>query len=415
MQGLFDRLAAPSRKDAQTLDQLPGFLLNAGSKTGINVTWSTALQVSAMLACCRVVGEGLAAARCRLLRPRAKGGFDQARDHSLYRLLFLEPSKGLTAFSMWETIAFHVMLVGNAFVYINRVSEDRIFELLLLDPGKVRVTRLADRSFRYEVASDGGTYQPVPSSAIWHIRGPSWNGWMGMEPVKLARESLGLSLALEASHAEMHRDGVKASGAYSVEGELTAPQHKQLVDWLKRYAAAGDLAGAPLILDRNAKWLSQQMSGVDSEHLSTRRFQIEEVCRSARVMPIMVGLADKVATYSSSEQMFLAHGMFTMTPWAGRIEQSAEVGLLTEAEQAEGYVTRFNLNASMRGDYKSRQEGLQIQRRNGIINADEWREMEDWNPREDGGGAQYIVESNMAVQDGRDLVPVATPPKPAKE
>lgn len=411
MRGLFGTLAAPSRKEAQTLDQLPGFLLNAASKTGVSVTWSTALQVTAMLACCRVVGEGLAAARCRLMRPRAKGGYDQARDHSLHRLLFLEPSKGLTAFSLWETIAFHVMLVGNAFVFVNRLSDGSIYELLLLDPGKVRVIRLADRSFHYEVCSDGGTYQSLPDGAVWHIRGPSWNGWMGMEPVKLARESLGLSLALEASHAEMHRDGLKESGAYAFEGEMTAKQHGELVTWLKRYAGAGDLVGAPLILDRGAKWLSKQMSGVDAEHLATRRFQIEEVCRQARVMPIMVGMADKVATYSSSEQMFLAHGMFTMTPWAGRMEQAIEVGLLTEAEQREGLVARFNLNASMRGDYKSRQEGLQIQRRNGVINADEWRELEDWNPREDAGGAQYIVEGNMAVQDGRDLVPVATSPK----
>lgn len=412
MRGLFGALAAPSRKEAQTLDQLPGFLLDAGSKTGITVNWSTALTVTAMLACCRVVGEGLAAARCRLLRPRANGGYDQARDHPLHRLLFLEPEKGHTAFGFWETIAFHIMLVGNAFVFINRVGEGRIHELLLLEPGKVRVTRNADRSYTYAVAGEGGSFRPVPTEAIWHIRGPSWNGWMGMESVKLAREALGLSLALEASHAEMHRDGVKPSGAYSVEGELTAPQYEQLSKWLKRFGAAGDLVGSPLILDKGAKWLSQQMTGVDLEHLSTRRYQVEEVCRSARVLPIMVGLADKVATYSSSEQMFLAHGMFTMTPWAGRVEQSIEVGLLNEDDQRAGLVARFNLNASMRGDYKSRQEGLQIQRRNGVINADEWRDLEDMNPREDDGGRQYIVEGNMAVQDGRDLVPVASPSKP---
>ncbi|MEB3067330.1 phage portal protein, partial [Parvimonas micra] len=114
-------------------------------------------------------------------------------------------------------------------------------------------------------------------------------------------------------------------------------------------------------------------TGVDMQHLETRRFQIEEICRAVRVMPIMIGLADKVATYSSSEQMFLAHKQHSVAPWAGRLEQSGEVGLLTEAEQRAGYVLRFNLSAMMRGDYKSRQEGLQIQRRNGIINADEWR------------------------------------------
>lgn len=411
MRGLFGSLAAPSRK-AVPLDQLPGFLMNLESKTGISVTWSTALQVTAMFACCRVMGEDIAQARCRLLRPMAGGGNELAVDHPLYRLLFLEPEAGMTAFGLWETIVFHLMLVGNAFVFVNRVTSGRVFELILIEPGKVRVTRRADRTLVYEVAADdAGTYRTMPAGSIWHIRGPSWNGWMGMESVRLAREALGLSLALEASHAEMHRDGIKKSGAYSVEGELTGPQHTQLVTWLKRYAASGDLAGAPLILDRAAKWLDQQMSGVDAQHLETRRFQIEEVCRTARVMPIMIGLTDKTATYASVEQMQIMHGR-CLAPLAGRIEQAAEVGLLTDAEKDQGLTVRFNLSAAMRADYKARQEGLQLQRRNGVINANEWRDLEDMNPRADPGGAQYVIEANMALQDGRDLIPVATP-KPA--
>jgi len=410
MRGLFDRLAAPGRKgDALTLDQLPGFLMMGDSGSGVSVTWSSALS-TAMLACGRVVGEGIAQSRAKLMRPRkGRAGADAAIDNSLYRLLYLEPCDGFTAFSFWETIVFHMMFVGNAFVFINRVG-DRIHELIPLEPNKVKVTRYADLTYGYEVAGDDGAYKRMPKGTIWHIRGPSWNGWMGMEAVKLAREALGLSMALEASHARMHKDGVKPAGIYSIEGELTDPQHKQLVSWLKSYATSRQ--GDPLVLDRNAKWMSQAMSGVDAEHLATRRFQIEEICRAVRVMPIMVGLAEKTATYASAEQMFIAHVVHTLSPWAVRLEQSAEVALLSPAEQLDGLFLRFDLSALMRGDYKSRQEGLQIQRRNGVINANTWRDQEDMNPRDDLGGDQYIVEANMALQDGRDLpVPTAQPPK----
>lgn len=416
MRGLFGSLMAPARKEAMTLDQLPGFLMNPESKSGVSVTWSSALQVGAMFACGRVVGEGLAQSRARLMRPRRNAnGADPAVDLSLHRLLFLEPSKGLTAFSLIESIAIHLMFVGNAFVFISRVSGNRIHELILLEPGKVKVTRRADLTFLYEVAGPDGAYRPMPEGAIWHIRGPSWNGWMGLETVKIAREALGLSMALELSHAEMHGAGSQESGTYSVEGELTNEQHQKLAAWLKKYAAGGEYANLPMILDRGAKWFSRQMSGVDSQHLETRRFQIEEICRFARVLPIMVGLTDKTATYASVEQMMIAHVTHTLSPWAGRIEQSAEVSLLSDAEKTEGLFVRFNLNALMRGAYKDRQEGLQIQRRNGVINADEWREIEDMNPRSDPGGKQYIVEANMALQDGRDLPvkadPASTKPK----
>jgi HK97 family phage portal protein len=178
------------------------------------------------------------------------------------------------------------------------------------------------------------------------------------------------------------------------------------VAWLKKHAAAGN--SDPLILDRGAKWLDKQMTSVDAQHVEVRRLQVEEVCRAVRVMPIMVGVHEKTSTYASAEQMFLAHVIHTLAPWATRIEQSAEAALLTDADVKDGLFVKFNLSALMRGDYKSRQEGLQIQRRNGVINADEWRDHEDMNPREDAGGAQYIVEGNMAVQDGRDLIPIKT-------
>lgn len=412
MRGLFGSLVAPSRKaDATPLEFLPGFLLNNESQTGISVTWTTALQVTTMFACARVVAEGIAQSRMKLLKPKPGGkGNDVATENPLHRLLWLEPSPGFTAFSLLESMVIHLMFVGNAYVFVNRVDGgNRIKELILLEPGKVRVTRLPDMTYVYDVAGDDGALRRMPTNSMWHVRGPSWNGWMGLETIKVAREALGLSIALEQSHARMHKNGARPQGTYSVDGELTNKQHEQMADWLKKYAAGGSLEGQALILDRGAKWFDQRMTGVDTEHLATRLFQGQEICRAARVMPIMVGLSEKSSTYASAEQMFLAHEVHTLAPWAGRIEQSAEVSLLTDQEKAQGYTVRCNLSALRRGDYKGRQEGLQIQRRNGVISANEWRAMEDMNPREDDGGDQYIVESNMALQDGRDLPAVTKP------
>ena len=43
--------------------------------------------------------------------------------------------------------------------------------------------------------------------------------------------------------------------------------------------AGSENSGKPMIMDRAAKWLQTSMNGVDSQHLETRKFQIEEVCR----------------------------------------------------------------------------------------------------------------------------------------
>jgi HK97 family phage portal protein len=405
MPGLLDRIADGLNLKAQTLDSLPGFLWGPESKSGVSVTWAKSLEVMAMLACCRVVADGIAQCGVKLMRPRKGGiGSDEARDHPLYRLLWRRPNDWQTAYEFWETIVFHMMLVGNAYVYVSRLG-DRIIELIVLEPQRVTVTQMPDRTLYYDVIGEDQVQRRFTGRDIWHLRGPSWNGWMGMETIRLARETIGLAIALEASHARMHRNSLQPAGVYAVEGELKNEQHEMLVKWIKKSVAAGD----PFVLDRGAKWTSTEMKGVDAQHLETRRFQLEEICRGVRVMPIMIGLAEKTATYASAEQMFLAHVVHTETPWGNRIEQSAEVALLTEQEQAEGLTIYIDFSQLMRGDYKSLNDALKVQRDAGVINANEWRIRIGMNPREDDGGDEYIVNGAMAPQMGLAIVPLKQP------
>lgn len=99
------------------------------------------------------------------------------------------------------------------------------------------------------------------------------------------------------------------------------------------------------------------------------------------------------STNNNIEHQGIEFVMHTLMPYLTRIEQTANWKLFTNAEREAGYYVKFNVGGLLRGDYKSRQEGLAIQRQNGAINADEWREIEDRNPIEDGTGKVYYVNS----------------------
>jgi phage portal protein BeeE len=102
-------------------------------------------------------------------------------------------------------MGLHLVLTNNFYAYISRVG-GRIHELIPLEPSRGPVTRRNDLSLVYTVTGeDGGPAKTFPASDIWHVRGPSWNGWMGMEAVRLAREAIGLSMALEEAHAACTR------------------------------------------------------------------------------------------------------------------------------------------------------------------------------------------------------------------
>jgi len=177
-----------------------------------------------------------------------------------------------------------------------------------------------------------------------------------MDAVRLAREAIGLSIATESAHADLHRGSARVSGLLSMRDPIGPDKFEFLSAWLDRHSESGDRAGKPIILDNDAKFTHLGMSGVDAQHLETRRHQIEEICRAFGVMPIMVGHSDKAATYASAEQMFLAHVVHTLAPWYERIEQSADLALLSAADLAAGYYTKFTPNALMRGAAKDRAE-----------------------------------------------------------
>lgn len=343
--------AGQEAKGMSSLDLFREVYGGRESKTGQTVTLQTALEATAVLACVRAIAEGVAQAKIKFYTATEKP--QRLYQHPVLDLLTWKPNEFQTAFGFIETVIIHAVLAGNAYVFMNRVGSRRdIKELIPLLPQNVTAEQLPDLSIRYTVRSPNGDARILPADAIWHLRGPSWNGWSGLDAVKLAREAIGLATATEAKHASMHKNSPDTGGVYSVEKTLTEAQFKMLRDWIVRNTT-GDLAGSPLIIDGGAKWISQQMKGVDAQHLETRKFQVEEICRAFRVIPMMAGYSDKTATYASAEQMFIAHVVHTLTPWATRFEQSAERHLLRDGEEID---IRFDMRSLMRGSAADRAE-----------------------------------------------------------
>lgn len=359
------------------------------SMAGISVTWSNALEVATVLACCRVIAEGIAQVPWKLYRDDSNSIREPATDNPLYSVIYRKPNRWQTSFEFRETIAFHAVLTGNAYVFKGMVGRARtIRELVPLEPNLVTVKKKNDRLTYVYQPVDGQSVE-FDADVIWHIKGPSWNGYLGMDAVKLVKEAIGLAIAAESQHAEMHKSGARISGVYSVDSNLSKEKYDFLAAWLDKYAMGGERSGKPMILDLGAKWYPQSMTGVDAQHLETRKHQIEEICRGFRVMPIMVGFSDKAATYASAEQMFIAHVVHTLSPWYERIEQSADVSLLTDAEREQGYYTKFTPNALMRGAAKDRAEFYtraigSVNATPGWMTTNEIRALEELGPVEGG-------------------------------
>lgn len=367
------------------------------SISGQKVTLSTALQVSAVYACVRVLSEGVSQVPFKVFRDEGRNK-SAAKDHPLYDLLHRKPNGYMTSFSLRETMMIHALLAGGAVAFVNRTGRDRrVSEIIPLDPSAVRCTKpdVIGDAPKWELKGKDGQWKEFPPDAIWHIPGPSWDGFIGMDALKIAREAIGLTIATESSQSALHGQGVRTSGVYSVEGTLSKDQHTALKAWIAANYAGSANAGAPMILDRNAKWLQTQMTGVDAQHIETRRHQIEEVCRYFRVRPSMIGHSGQSMTFAAAEQEFLAHVVHTLTPWYERIEQSADCQLLTDDERRQGYYTKFVTAGLLRGALKDTADYLNKMVSMGIMTRNEAREKLEFNPID--GLDEPLTPLNMAA------------------
>lgn len=404
-----------ANEDGSVRHSLDLFRLLHGSmatKSGASVSHKTALEVSAVLACARVIAEGIAQVPFKVYQ-EVDGKKVPATAHPLYRVLHRKPNGWMTSFEMRETMAMHCVLTGDAIAFANRLRGD-VYEIIPITPGCVTWEQLDNYRIVYKVTAPNGKTQEFPQEAIWHWRGPSWDGVCGLDVVRLAREAIGLAMSTEESHARMQRNGAAIGGVYSVEGKLDPKQYEDLRGWLAKNFDGIENVGKTKLLDRSAKFNPSSMTGIDAQLLETRKHQIEEICRSMRVMPIMVGYSDKAATYASAEQMFLAHVVHTLSPWYERIEQAAECQLLSDKEADEGYFVKFNAAGLMRGSHKDRSEYFAKALGSGGAPAwmtqDEVRALEELNPM-GGDAAKLPIATNVGTppKDGNDAEPDLQP------
>jgi HK97 family phage portal protein len=386
-----------SVKSGSTMDILRALVAGNATASGKSVNLSNALQVSAVCSCVRVIGEGIAQVPLKLMQQSEDGKTRlPAKRHPLYEVLAHKPNEWQTSFEYRETIAMHAVLAGNHFSFINRSSRLGIMELIPFDPGSVRVIRSDNYDLTYEVTGNNGSKQIFPAESIWHIKGPSWNSWMGLDAVRLAREAIGLAMSTEDHQASMQKNGARASGVYSVDGVLKDDQYKALKAWIDENIGGSKNSGSVMLLDRNAKFTQTSMTGIDAQTLETRRYQVEEICRFFRVNPIMVGAESKNTTYASAEQMFLAHVVHCLSPWYTRIEQSIDANLLTKDERESGLYSAFIDDGLLRGSMMNKKDVILGYVNGGLMYPNEGRALLDLNPDPDPKSDQLRVPSNVA-------------------
>ena len=369
------------------------------SKSGVSVNVDTALRTSAALGCCRVLAEGIAQLPLKVMREDESGKKTIEKKHPLHKILWRKPNDWMTSFELRETLMYHALLAESGSAYVSRSSRTGdVLEVIPLVPGRVKPLQDRQNRVAYELSDANGVVGIAKPGELFRIRGPSWNGYRGMEMIQQARDALGLTIAIEEGQAKFHANGARPSGVVGLEGAQKPEVMERLRrSWVDTFGGVGNTART-VFLDNAAKYTPIVMTGVDAQLLETRKFQVEDVARMFRVFPQLLGYSDKTSTYASAEQFFLAHVIHSLGPWIERWEQSIARDLLTEDELDKGYFAKFSVQGLLRGDAKSRAEFYSSGILNGWLVRNEARRIEDLDPLD--GLDEPLVPLNMATRGG---------------
>ncbi len=366
------------RKAAQlTYDQVIDMIDGGGGRTiaGVYVSEKTALQTSTVLGCVKVISEGCATPDLEVFREKGNKR-EKARNIPEYRLLSRRPNEWQTSLDWRQMMTLHATLAGIGLSIKVKGDNNRLLELIPVQPGSWSVRRVSRYELIYTCWDEFGKIGDFTADQVFLLKGMQLDWTKPLSPVSLARTAIGLSMATESSQAAMHANSLRPSGMYSIEGSLSQEQHERLANYLEKKAGPTK-TGIPLILDRAAKWVSNTMTGVDAQHVETRRLQIEEICRNWSVFPIMIGHSDKTATFASSEAFFSAHLIHTLTPWHKRWTQSLDEFLL---DGSGPLFTKFDTRYMRAGSMKDRSQWARTMVETGIYTRNEAREEEGKDP-----------------------------------
>ncbi len=367
---------------------------NGNTNSGEFITADNALEASAVYACVRVLSESIAQLPLLIYTQNGKSK-DRAGNDPLYRLLSGMPNSYQNSFEWREMLMAHLTLRGNAYCKIEIDGGGNISQLIPLHPDRVLPFKTPDGSVAYKYQPQVGGAVIYLQNEIFHIRGLSTDGVVGLNPISLHRESIGLSQATEKHGAELFKNGAQPGGLLVHPGKMTEDSYKNLrKSWEERYQGAGK-AHKTVILEEGMTYDKLAMTPEDSQFLQTRQFQVTDIARIFRVPPHKIGDLSQ-ATFSNIEQQSIDFVQDTLLPWLKRWETAIDTQLIGEAKRSSLF-SEFKVEGLLRGDSAARSAFYASGIQNGWLTRNEVRALENLNPID--GGDIPLVPLNLGTMD----------------
>lgn len=397
--GLFPRIL--KRSDDPLKDpnhRLWGFL-SPRTKAGTSVNEDSAIKYLTLFACVSLIAGDIA--RLPLILYRKIGtGKERATDHPLYDILHNTPNPETNSFNWRESKQAESLLWGNCYSIIERGRLTNTVKALwhIDKPGTIELKRDSNKRLFYRWRDDNGNVQTKYRNEILHIPGFSFNGLKGVSNIAVAREAIGLGLALEEFGARYFGEGMNMSGVVTLDNDLGEDEDEYIAKLKSQYAGLGKSHGI-MVFQNGEKYQPLSIPMEDAQFIESRKFQKTELCGFYHVPPHKIAVHGENSNYNNLEQENQSYVDSCLMHWVCRWESCLNMQLLTPEERRAGYFFEFLIDGLLRGDSKTRSEFYRNIWQIGGITPEEIRARENMNPLNLPGSDKVYIPLNFIPMD----------------
>lgn len=363
-------------------------LANVSTTAGQAINERTAISLISVFAAVRNIADDVAKTERAVFRKEARGK-SQVFDHPMHRIICQSPNPEMGPMDFFRALIGSACLFGNGYAQIIRDKYTGLpIHAYPLHPWRVRCLRDETGMLFYSV--DG--CRRVEIGDMIHIKNFGTNGVLGIMTIRSAKESLGLTLALEQYGSSFFGNSALPKGVFYTDGVLSEEAQERLrKKWDARHRGAGQAHGTA-VMEHGLKWQQMSVANNEGQFLESRAFQILEVCRLWRLPPHKLGDVSK-GTMNNMEQQNGEYVQDCLMSWYIQIEEEIK-RKLTRPDEVTIY-PKFLVRSFFRGDMKARQEFYASGIQWGYLNRNDCREMEDLNPVD--GLDTFLVPQNFSA------------------
>jgi HK97 family phage portal protein len=352
------------------------------------VTFDTAMQLSAVWACVKLLAETPASLPLNFYR-KNEAGRTLDTEHDLAILFSGKVNRYQNRIEFWETVLLNLLTHGNSYCQIERRG-GRIVSLMPLMSAQMETRLLNDGSLSYQYEDENYGVTVFAEKSIWHLK-LMGNGITGLSPLAYQRNTLGIAQAAEKAVSNVYRNGAKPSGVLKLDRLLTKQQRDEVREAFATLTTGNN--NRLMVLEKGTDFQAISLSPQDIELLSSRKFQISEICRWYGVPSVLVNDNNGTTTWGSGiEQIMQGFYKLTLRPLLEKIEVSMLVNLLSP-EDRRSMEIEFDFNALLRSDIKTMFESYKSAVNGSLMTPNEARRELNLQPVE--AGDQLFLQGAM--------------------